>query len=143
METFFEIRHWFCWILILVIPILLIIICIRHRIFIQTIIPDSEGYVGYTIYICCVSSNCFDSLTLPSTICQNIKATNCRNQLYALGGSYIKKRIGTDYIHFLRPRPIKFNKPTWITHKIQFLNVRSIMWNNDNARLGYYSFSFF
>ena len=85
------IRHCLRGILILVIQHLLIIVYIRHRIFIQTIIPDSEGYVGYTIYICCVSSNCFDSLTLPSTICQNIKATNCRNQLHAEGGSYIRK----------------------------------------------------
>ena len=54
--------------------------------------------------------------TLPSTICQNITVTNCRNQnLAEKGETYFKNWVGTYHIHFLRPRPIKFNKPTWIT----------------------------
>ena len=55
--------------------------------------------------------------TLPSTICQNIKprqtVENQQNdECKRREKSYIEKKIGTDYIHFLRPRAIKFNKPT-------------------------------
>ena len=51
--------------------------------------------------------------TLPSTICQNITVTNCSNQnLAEKGETYFKNWVGTYHIHFLRPRPIKFNKPT-------------------------------
>ena len=43
------------------------------------------------------------TLTLPSTICQNITVTNCRNlNLSEKGETYFENWVGTYHIHFYK-----------------------------------------
>ena len=72
----------------------------------------------YNLHLLCVKQLLLWIQTLPSTICQNIKPRQTvenqkeNDECKRREKSYIENKIGTDYIHFLRPRPIKFNKPT-------------------------------
>ena len=72
----------------------------------------------YNLHLLCVKQLLLWIQTLPSTICQNIKPRQTvenqkeNDECKRREKSYFENKIGTDYIHILRPRPIKFNKPT-------------------------------